>query len=208
MNRSLESGTKPLLLSILACKQPVVNGSIGNSLTKPFYFYFSFFFFRFCCLFIYLFIYFLIDWFEICSGWRGVRQAGRFTTTYRGPAAVSANRFRILGFSGRAGSLWDLSRSPRPPLHRLSPALNTNTPITPFSPLATFIIYRQGLDHQSWNSRQCQSLIRLPAAIRAEHPDVDTINHLGARRWMLHFISFFYHYFINIFFYKVKKKKQ
>lgn len=40
---------------------------------------------------------------------RGLRPIGRFTTTYRGPAAISADRFRIAGFSGRLGSLFRLS---------------------------------------------------------------------------------------------------
>ena len=42
---------------------------------------------------------------------RGVRPTGRFTTTYRGPAAIFADRFRIAGFFGRAG------RSLLSPLH-------------------------------------------------------------------------------------------
>ena len=37
------------------------------------------------------------------SRWRGLRPAGWFTTTYRGPAAVSADRFRIPWLFGRIG---------------------------------------------------------------------------------------------------------
>lgn len=49
---------------------------------------------------------------------RGIRPIGRFTTTYRGPAAIFADRFRIVGFSGRPGSL-SLRLSQRLQRHRL-----------------------------------------------------------------------------------------